>query len=280
MAIALDQNLGSTSAGASAATIVLTTSQAAASGTLVTVFLGSTAQLPSAVSDNSGNGYTWTVEQTQNNGASNSGIAWTLATAGLASGTQITGTYAASTANRTIGAASFTGVATSSPVDVKNGRSHFGTGWAGTSLNSTGDNYLLVSVSHQGAGTGSPTSTSAANYNEIHDLALSSASAMTTVYRVLGAAGAYNASGTWTDSTGADETTAQVVFKVATSISKTLTPALETDAAQALGFTQGGPVYEASWGDMGIEYGMLPFSGENFPLPSGRRRYSLPPMSP
>jgi hypothetical protein len=67
-----------------------------------------------------------------------------------------------------------------------------------------------------------------------------------------------------------------------TAIEKTLTPATSTNTAQALTFTQG-IVYESSWGDLGIEYGMLPFAGETtVPEEPGaeRRRYSLPPMSP
>jgi hypothetical protein len=82
---------------------------------------------------------------------------------------------------------------------------------------------------------------------------------------------------TWTSSVAGASIVAIVMVKPG-GIVKTLSAATETNTAQPL--SVGGLIYETSWDALGIEYGMLPFSGETIPGESGRRRYSLPPMSP
>jgi hypothetical protein len=71
----------------------------------------------------------------------------------------------------------------------------------------------------------------------------------------------------------------QLIVTYSGTISMTLTPATQTNAAQALSFTQGGTIYENSWGDMGIEWGLMGIEGETI-LTTDRRRFVLPPMSP
>jgi hypothetical protein len=276
MAIALANNLGSTFNGSNATTVDLTTGASVASGACIAVLFNANQSITS-VTDQVGN--TYVLEFTQSNGGANACIAHCVNATALPSGNWIRVTIGS--AGRVImGAASFTGVATSSVLDQENGRNQFAAlGWDSNNITTTNNDDLILGVCAMGGAVG--TSTPGTNYTELHDLD-NGISSMTSVYRIVAATLTTSANGTWTNATGSDQATAVISLKAAagTPISKTLTPALETDAAQALGFTQGGVVYENSWGDMGIEYGMLPFSGENFPLPSGRRRYSLPPMSP
>jgi hypothetical protein len=123
MAITVDKaNIGTFTADAAANTIALVTNQAIAAGALIVVAAGdwaTNAEL-NTISDNSGNGYTWSVDKS---GAAGAGaehvfLGSTYATNGLASGTTITFTFADATPQaRAAGGISFLGVKSTSYVD-------------------------------------------------------------------------------------------------------------------------------------------------------------------
>jgi hypothetical protein len=275
MAIAIDQvTLGANTSGASS-TIVLTTSAQAAAGSRITVFVHGT-QTVTSVTDSNGN--TYALDRGQTNGGSR-GEVWSAHSASaLASGSSITVTYSASSNPCYVSASSFTGVLSASAVDQVNSRSTFNsTSWNTGSITPAVSPTVVVGFFASG-GAAASTSTPDGGWTELQD-ASSGSNCRTAVYQIVSDTSARNPSGVWAVSqSGADQIGITVNYKEASgTISKTLTNATETDAAQALTWSK---TYQSSWGDLGIEYGMLPFSGENFVGESGRRRYSLPPMSP
>ena len=124
MAIAIDKaNLGTTHINTSASTIAVTTTQAVVSNGFIVATFGwaSNGVTLSSVADNSGSPLTWTVVsqiQHPTAGFDACGVAYAQAPSGLPSGTVITATLSASSIERCGGAMSFTGVATSTPVDT------------------------------------------------------------------------------------------------------------------------------------------------------------------
>jgi hypothetical protein len=233
-------------ASGSATTIALTTSAASPAGSyvLLTVVCDD-AQTVSSATDSNGN--TYTVGATQVDPGSNIRITRLRApsAAQLNSASTITVTFSATTPNRMLSATNADDLLYASSVSV----------------------------------IGNPTNTATGSFTELHDWTLSGGQvSVCDEYQIVSATGTYTATGTWSGAAGSRRL-ANVIsaYKADATGGITLTPATSVNAAQALSYSK---TYQSSWGDLGIEYGMLPFSGENFTGASSRRRYSLPPMSP
>lgn len=195
MAIAIDQaNAGTAANGAAGTSLgVSTTATVAASGFIVAsvMWWHATATLSSV----SGGGLSWNIAIQGKHSSQNpaAAIAYAQAPSGLASGTTLTANYSASVNDRQIGITSFTGVATSSPVDTTAGPvSNNTTGWTTGNVTIAAGS-VLIGFSHlDSASTDTITSPSI----EALDWA-GSGSAGTTGYRIESSAGSYAIAGTW-----------------------------------------------------------------------------------
>jgi hypothetical protein len=265
-------------ASGSATTIALTTSAASPAGSyvLLTVVCDD-AQTVSSATDSNGN--TYTVGATQVDPGSNIRITRLRApsAAQLNSASTITVTFSATTPNRMLSAASVTGLAAASVLDVEATNSQADVvDWTAAATTTNADDLLYASSVSV---IGNPTNTATGSFTELHDWTLSGGQvSVCDEYQIVSATGTYTATGTWSGAAGSRRL-ANVIsaYKADATGGITLTPATSVNAAQALSYSK---TYQSSWGDLGIEYGMLPFSGENFTGASSRRRYSLPPMSP
>jgi hypothetical protein len=203
MAIALEHaNIGTNGADPGSLTIAFTTTQTVVAGSFIVVSIGGFVASGTTVTvANTGSSVlSWTTNK-QGNPASPSACLTALASAqapsGLTSGATITATYSASTAARQIGGTSFTGVATSSPVDTTTGP----TGvvdlapWS-TASTSIQAGSLLVATCY--TETGARTNTPDAGSTEALDWQnAASPTTQTTCYRVESSAGSYVVSGAW-----------------------------------------------------------------------------------
>jgi hypothetical protein len=200
-AIALDKTLGQFAENASASTIKLTTSAAAASNTRVFVFVdwysGS-----GTLSSLSGGGLSWSVDVQAKDGTGyHTAIASASAAAGLASSTVLTATFSGSVTPGLIAAASFTGIASTSPLDVKATNLQGGVAaWTG-SVTTTNANDLVIGWS----GIDKLTTTTAASPNlKIFDFGntyLGEAAA--AEYQIDTTTGSKTVNGTWASASGA-----------------------------------------------------------------------------
>jgi hypothetical protein len=211
LAIALENNLGSAFNGSNATTVDLTTTAAAGSGACIAALFYAN-QAVTSVTDQAGN--TYVVEQVQDNGGGRACIAYALNVTALPSGNWIRVTLGAA-GRAIIGAASFTGVATSAALDVKNGRSQFNaTAWDSNNITTTNANDLLLGVSALNGVVA--TSTPGTNWTELHD-GDNGISSRTSVYRIVSATLTTSANGTWTAAAGGDNSTAVVALKAAST---------------------------------------------------------------
>lgn len=202
MAIAIDQaNAGTAVNDATGTSLAVSTSQAVASSGFIVVSVGwwdTTVTLSSV----SGGGLTWAIAVQGKHPSQNwqQAIAYAQAPSGLASGTTITANFSATTPGRQIGVLSFTGVATSSPVDVT-----AAVNTTGASTWTTGNMTILagsviVATSHADGG-GATTSTTTAPSIEALDWSDGANTSQTTAYRIEASAGTYAVAGTWTGTT-------------------------------------------------------------------------------
>jgi hypothetical protein len=200
-AIVFDKSLGTKGENGKGTQATLTTSAAAASGSRVFVFVNwnNASQTLSSVS---GGGLTWTVDrQAKDTTNFHGAIASAAAPAGLASGTVITATFSGPVTRGLIAAASFTGIASTSPLDVAGSNLQGGVAaWTG-SVTTTKANDLVLGWSGIDANA---TSTPTAPNAEIHDFGQASYHAWaTSVYRIESTAGAKTVNGTWSKVSGA-----------------------------------------------------------------------------
>lgn len=205
MAIAHDQDLGTGGDDTSGTTAVLTTTNAVAAGGFITVYVTWFDFSANTLSSVSGGGLTWHIDKQQLTGSMSLGIASAQAPSGLAASTAITATYSGSEFGfRYIAGDSWTGVATSSPVDGTPPAIHADSSTAWTSNNYTISNSgsLLIALAGevQAAMTSTPTSPAV----ELQDFtgATSAGSSMTVAYRMPGATGSFAVAGTWSATTG------------------------------------------------------------------------------
>ena len=199
-AIAFDKSLGTKSENANSASMTLTTSGTAVAGARVFVFVSWTHSTRTLTSV-SGGGLTWTVDRQQKAAGNNARVAIASAAAptGLASGVVLTATFSGPVTHGLIAATSFTGIATSAPVDATAGATGTGTAWT-ASATTTNANDLVLGFSTIDANA---TSTATAPNTEIHDFGNASYYGWaTSVYRIETTTGAKTTSGTWSTSSG------------------------------------------------------------------------------
>jgi hypothetical protein len=194
-AIAFDKNLGSKGENASSATMTLTTSAAAAPNTRVFVLVD-WYQTSRTLTSVSGGGLTWAVDvQAIDPTRYHAAIASANAPIGLAAGTVITATFSGSVVHGLIAATSFSGIASTSPLDATSTNT-LGTGasWTG-SVTTTNPSDLVIGWSGiDGATTSTPTAPNI----EIHDLSNSDYwESETSVYRIESTPGSKTVNGTW-----------------------------------------------------------------------------------
>jgi hypothetical protein len=230
VAIALDQaNIGTTGSDASSGTtITVTTTASVAANRFIVLAIGgfASAITVTAVSDNSGSPLTWTVDKqghATNPASPLAAIASAQAPAGLASGTVITVTYSASSQARAISASTWSGVATSSPVDTTAGPvgvSPAATGYTTGNVTVAAGSVLIGNTMQE---TGAFTSTPTAPSIELRDWLSSGGSSQVANYRIETSAGTVANAGTF--STAGQSNTVAVAYKAAPAALQALTMA-------------------------------------------------------
>lgn len=183
----------------SASTIALTTNVAIAAGDFIVVGFG-WADQGTTLNSVAGGGLSWTVdEQVQHTDAifDCCGIASAQAPSGLASGTTITATLSAACTERIAGGASFTGVASSSPIDTHN-HGQDSVGGSGSNTWSSGNVSLLASSMLVSIGYGENTTNSTpVSGTEAWQAFTSHSEGGAMNYNIATTAGTYVNSGTW-----------------------------------------------------------------------------------
>lgn len=126
-------------------------------------------------------------------------IGYAQAPAGLASTSTVTANFSATTAGRQIGVYSFTGVATSSPVDVTGTANTTGAaGWTTGSL-ALAAGSVLIGASHCDGGSAAASAITSPSIEAI-DWGDGSNTSVTSGYRIEAVAASYTVAGTWTPS--------------------------------------------------------------------------------
>lgn len=199
MAIAVDQaSIGYTPASGSQTTVAFNTTATVASGGFIVVcaFFWASGNTFSSVA---GGSLTWTIDkQGHSAGPTNPNlcIASAQAPTGLASGTTITATFSATSPARGIGGMSFTGVASSTPVDTTaNPIGANSTAWTTGNVTIAAGS-VLVGACYQES-TNATKSTITAPSTEVFDDGMVSEFGATAGYRIESSAGAYAVAGTW-----------------------------------------------------------------------------------
>ena len=148
-----------------------------------------------------GGGLTWTIDTQAKatNGNTRAAIASAYAPGGLPANTQIKATFSGSVTHGLIAAASFTGIAQASPVDVVAANTQAGvTGWT-CSVTTTNPNDLVLGWSGIDANA---TSTATAPTTELQDFCDANYYMWSTsVYRIESDAGAKTVNGSWSRNT-------------------------------------------------------------------------------
>jgi hypothetical protein len=242
MAIALDVgDLGKNGADPSSTTIAFTTTSAVAAGGFVVVSVGwfDAAATLSSVANTGSAVLSWTIDKQGRPAAPTSdatAIVSAQASSGLASGAVITATFSAGVVARTIGGSSFTGVATSSPVDTTNGAIGVTPAAAGWTTGSTTilAGSLLIATAYNETGNFTNTVT-APSLQAVLMPNSASPTSQVTCYRIESSAGSYTVAGTW--STAAQSGTTAVAYKAAAG-GAAATPVM-TPSFQAIPFMGG-----------------------------------------
>lgn len=191
MAWTVDQSsLGTNTSSGSASTIVLTTTNAVASGAVIVVAIGwfnASVTLTSVT----GGSLTWTV-RAANNGGVRAAVAYALAPSGLASGSSITANFSGSTGERKIGASSFAGGTDTE----QNGTTATGSGTSHSVGPTIVGSDLVVEAASLDTDSGN---TQDANSTELLDFAVAGVSRTILQYRVGGTpvGGTWGASAAW-----------------------------------------------------------------------------------
>jgi hypothetical protein len=212
VAIAFDASQGTNQAAAGATTIALTTTNPVAAGGLLIVGITSVPSTLNTVSDGSNN---LTISNKAGFVVMSTWIAWRYYAAGLAASSTITATFAGSTAERMIGAASWTGC-DASPFEAQSTRDVINeTSWTCAAVTNVSADALIIGFAGT-AGAGNPTDTAGANYTEALDWTLSGGQkSATLVYRIVSSAASQTPLGTWSvDQTGAEGSFNAASFKV------------------------------------------------------------------
>lgn len=205
MPIRLGNSLGTNSGTVSSGTITLTTTADCLPGDLILVFVGLGASSTGetlTVTDSAGNIY---ITDVTSIGSVTSGffIARSIATVALPSGSTITGTLGAASVNRLIAAANFTGIDNLVALDKTSASSGTDVNWnSGNTLQTTQTQELIIGGSCMFSLT-QGSSTPGAGLAELHDFG-TTATAMTTAWKVVTLTGIQNVSGTWAGTSGGE----------------------------------------------------------------------------
>jgi hypothetical protein len=199
VAIAFDQQLGNNHSNPAATTIALTTANTVASGGFIVMqvdwFVAA-----GTLSGVSGGGLTWSIDKQIKNGSVSNALVSAQAPSGLAASTVITATLSASSVSLGISAISFTGVATSAPVDITASATSTSTSWTGGTVATLNANDVVVGscMGDDGSDTTSaPNGTwteplTAGDFNSAGN-----GDSYTMVYQIVSATGNYTPGGTW-----------------------------------------------------------------------------------
>jgi hypothetical protein len=207
--VALDKTLGQLAQNASASTIKLTTSAAAVTGSRVFVFVDWWSA-SGTLSSLSGGGLTWSVDgQVKDSTGYHTAIASAGATNGLAAGSVLTATFSQSVLSGLISAASFTGIAPSSPLDVSSANLQDGVrAWTG-SVTTTNANDLVLGWSGIDKNT---TNTAASPNIKLFDFGNGPfGESATAEYQIVTATGGKTVNGSWGSASGATANSTVVV---------------------------------------------------------------------
>jgi hypothetical protein len=223
VAIALDQLLGSNTAGAS-----ITTGAAAAAGSRLFYICEDFSTSLAITGFSASGGLTWVVDRAKPADSNNVNVIVASADApsGLASSTTITPTLTGGTVTTAV-LFSFTGIA--------GGASGYLTGtppnpvttfspssWTTPSLTTAdADALILGAVGHDGTTPFSSTPTSGSELYDIHNSGTTQT--LTAVYRIVSSINAYTTAGNWS-TTGSEQRAATVAYKAATGGGNTYTP--------------------------------------------------------
>lgn len=204
MAIVIDRlTIGSTAVDTASTTVAITTTAAVASGGFIVLCVGWGTNLVT-LSSVAGGSLTWTIDKQGVFSTAADGLAIVSAQAptGLASGTTITATFSGSApGGRSLGGMSFTGVATSSPVDgTPPAITTFATGtaWASGSMALSAGS-VAVGCSHETSTnlTSTPTSPALESFDVNGGAGTFAA---TGAYRIESSAGSVTVAGAWSSS--------------------------------------------------------------------------------
>jgi len=200
-AVAFDRDLGANSESASGKKATLTTTAAAAPGSRVFVFVN-WKNASRTLASVTGGGLTWTIDrQAQDARNFHGAIASGTAPTGLAAGTVITANFSGPVTKGLIAAASFTGIASASPLDASGSNVQAGVAAWTASVTTTNANDLVLGWSGINA---QATSTATAPNVEIHDVRNSAYSeSATSAYRIESTPGVKAVNGTWSQPSGA-----------------------------------------------------------------------------
>lgn len=259
MSIVVDHtSIGSVAADSSASSIPLTTTSAVSSGGFVVLMFGwydTGSSTLTGVSDNSGSPLTYTIDKQAVDSSNSAHLAIVRAQApsGLPSGTVITGALSsAAMGGRAAAGISFTGVATSSPVDgtppaLQNIVSS--SAWtSGSVALSAGSVLVALTYEFNTDMTSTPTSPSI----EIFDVNGGPGSfGASGAYRIEPSAGSYSVAGTWSSTT--DGATIAVPYLAATGggstdkpVSDSFTVSDASAVTQAYSTTDSGTLTDSS----------------------------------
>lgn len=203
MAIVFDTDLNSTAATAASTSLAHSTGATVAAGATIHLLVGwfhATGTLTSVT----GGSLTWTIDKQIKNGSVGIALVSAYAAGGVASGTSLTANYSASSQNRGVSGWSFTGIATSSPVDTSASATGSSTAWTGGTCTTTAADTVVVGVAHGDAAI-DLTSTPSATWTEVPPTAgdfnaVGNGATFTAVYKIVSSAGANTPGGSFSGS--------------------------------------------------------------------------------
>jgi hypothetical protein len=246
-AIAFDKNLGTNTVAndtGPSSTVALVTTQAAAAGSKIIIFVGWGAGTAITLSSVSGGSLTWNrdIQADDIGGAEKIAIASADAPSGLSSGTTITATFSTSGAgSRFISGTSFTGVTTGTTYDGTNHTTNGTNVWTGGTINTANANDLIIGLGVTEVTIGSsPVCTPSTNYTQVHCISetTSDSDNWESVYRIVSSTSSYTPGGTITNVTPTPNVTAglAVAYKASVAVnSAPAAPTLSTPANAATG---------------------------------------------
>jgi hypothetical protein len=192
MAWAKDANLGTAAPSGTGSSAVLTTTAAAAANTWIFLVVGSFGtETVTGVADSGG--LIWELVGESNNGNVRAVLARAFAAGGLGSGSTITATFSGTTAERKIGAVSFTGGQSNSPTEDIDQTSASTAAWSAAPVSAT-DGALVVGVCTLNT---NGSTTVDANSVEDLDFQFTGSSASCLYHRFTTTAGSNPVGGTW-----------------------------------------------------------------------------------